>query len=195
VLQRHVFRKRRVSLKRVSLSTKQNKTKQNARVVKARAGKENLHKSSGRAGAPDINACARMHSRALLQLIYFSGIVPIGPELTPVAESGANACPGEAAQRCENASAGTALEDAYASGTAADGFPRVRKCAAEPAAAAEGDARAGASTAVRGRAGPRARTAWSVCATRPDDRTVGCRVYYLFWEVGVRKNVTCRTSR
>ena len=100
-----------------------------------------------------------MHSCALLQLIYFSGIVPIGLELTPVAESGANTRPGEAAQRCENVSTGAALEDAYASGTAADGFPQVRKCAAEPAAAAEGDTRTGASTAARGHTGPRAGTA------------------------------------
>jgi hypothetical protein len=107
-----------------------------------------------RGGAPGLNARARVHSRALLQLIYVSGNVPICLDASPVAESGANARPGEAAERCENASAGTALEDGYASGTAADGFPQVKKCAAEPAAAAEGDTRAGASTAARGRALP-----------------------------------------
>src|SRR5712691_6228165 len=69
---------------------------------------------------------------------------------SPVADRGANARPGEAAERCANTSTGATLDDGYASGTTADGFPRVKKCAAEPAAAAEGVARAGASTAARG---------------------------------------------
>jgi len=65
------------------------------------------------------------------------------------AEKGANARPSEAGERRENASPSTALEGGCATGTAADRFARLKERAAEPVAAAEGDARAGASTAER----------------------------------------------
>ena len=65
----------------------------------------------------------------------------------PVAEKGTNARPGEAVERRENTSPGAALEAECVTGTAVDGFMQVKECAAEPAAAAEGDAWAGASTA------------------------------------------------
>jgi hypothetical protein len=67
-----------------------------------------------------------------------------------VAESGANALPGRAAGKRENANPGTALEGGNVSGSAVGRFPGVNECATEPAAAAEGDARAGASTAADG---------------------------------------------
>ena len=75
----------------------------------------------------------------------------------PAAEEGANALPSEAGERRGNASLSTALEGGCATGTAADGFARVKERAAEPVAAAEGDARAGASTAERMRTLPGAR--------------------------------------
>jgi len=67
----------------------------------------------------------------------------------PAEEEGANAHLSEAGERRENASPSTALEGGCATGTAADGFARVKERAAEPVAAAEGVARAGASTAER----------------------------------------------
>ena len=73
----------------------------------------------------------------------------MSPNPRLVVEKGANACPGEAAERHKNMSPGTALEAECVTGTAVDGFAQVKECAAEPAAAAEGDARAGASTAER----------------------------------------------
>ena len=62
-------------------------------------------------------------------------------------EGGANTLPGKATGKGEKASRGAALEGGYAAGTAAAGFAQVEECAVEPAGAAEGDARAGASTA------------------------------------------------
>jgi len=47
--------------------------------------------------------------------------------------------PGKAAERCKNTVPGAVLEAEWASGNAADGFAGVKKGAAEPAAAAEGD--------------------------------------------------------
>ena len=72
----------------------------------------------------------------------------------PVAEKGANARPSEAGERRENASPSTALEGGCATGTTVDGFTRLKECAAEPVAAAEGDAQAGASTVERMRTLP-----------------------------------------
>ena len=63
---------------------------------------------------------------------------------------GANTCLGEVAEKDANASPGTPLGGGYANGTTTDGFARVKEGAAEPAATAEGDAHAGAST-VAGR--------------------------------------------
>ena len=66
-----------------------------------------------------------------------------------VAEEGAKANPGGAAERRRNAGPSTVLDAQCATGTAADRFVQVKECAAEAAAAAEGDAQAGASTAER----------------------------------------------
>jgi len=67
-----------------------------------------------------------------------------------VAESGANACPCKVAGKGEKASPSTTLEGGYASGTTIDRFVQVKEPSAEPAAAAEGVARAGASAAAQG---------------------------------------------
>jgi len=67
-----------------------------------------------------------------------------------VAESGANVCPCKAAGKGEKASPGTMLEGRYASGTAVDRFAQVKEPSAEPAAAVEGIAHAGASAAAQG---------------------------------------------
>ena len=77
--------------------------------------------------------------------------VSVGEVLTyknprPVVEKGANAHPSEAGETHKNASPSTALEGGCATGTAADGFTRLKERAAEPVAAAEGDAWVGAST-------------------------------------------------
>src|SRR6267378_3527355 len=58
----------------------------------------------------DINTCARVHSRALLQLIYILGDVPTCLNPSLVVERGANARPGEAAERCANTHPGEAAE-------------------------------------------------------------------------------------
>ena len=60
----------------------------------------------------------------------------------PEAEEGANTHPGDVAERHENASLGAALEVGYVAGIATDGLAQVKEHAAEPVAAAEGDAQA-----------------------------------------------------
>ena len=80
----------------------------------------------------------------------------------PEAEEGAKARPGDAAERRENASPDAALEVGYATGITADGLARVKERAAEPVAAAEGNARAGASTAERMRTLPGAWRCWAL---------------------------------
>jgi len=65
----------------------------------------------------------------------------------PAVEEGTNARPSKVGERCENASPRNVLEGGCATGTTADGFTQVKECAVEPVAAAEGDMRAGASTA------------------------------------------------
>jgi len=72
----------------------------------------------------------------------------------PAAEEGANAHPSEVGERCKNASPRNVLEGGYATGTTMDGFAQVKEHAAEPVAAAEGDVRAGASTAEQMRTLP-----------------------------------------
>jgi len=72
----------------------------------------------------------------------------------PAAEKRANARLSEAGERRENVSPSTVLEGGCATGTAADGFAQLKERAAEPVAAAEGDARVGASTAERMRTLP-----------------------------------------
>jgi len=64
-------------------------------------------------------------------------------------EEGAKANPGRAAERYRNAGPGTVLDAQCATGTATDRFVQVKEHAAEAAAAAEGDAQVGASTAER----------------------------------------------
>ena len=64
-------------------------------------------------------------------------------------EDRANACPGEAVRKSESTKPGTPLEGGYANRTASDRFARVKEPSAGPANAAEGDTRAGGSTAAR----------------------------------------------
>ena len=80
-------------------------------------------------------------------------LIPAYANCGTVAESGANACPCKAAGKGKEVSPGTTLEGGYASGTAVDRFAQVKEPSAEPAAAAEGIAHAGASAAVQGRGG------------------------------------------
>jgi len=63
------------------------------------------------------------------------------------AEEGANVCPGDAVERRENVSLGTALEAGYVAGIATDGLMQLKECAVESVTAVEGDTQAGASTA------------------------------------------------
>ena len=72
----------------------------------------------------------------------------------PEAEEGTNVCPGDAAERCENASPGAALEVGYVAGIATDRLVQVKERTAEPVAVVEGDAWAGASMAERMRTLP-----------------------------------------
>jgi len=65
------------------------------------------------------------------------------------AEEGAKANLGRVAEGCRNMGPGAVLDAQCVTGTAADGFAQVNKCAAEPGAAVEGDALAGASIAER----------------------------------------------
>jgi len=73
----------------------------------------------------------------------------------PVAEEGAKANPGRAAEGCRNAGPGAALDAQCVTGTAADGFAQVNERAAELGAAVEGNTLAGASIAEQMR-----RLAW-----------------------------------
>jgi len=67
----------------------------------------------------------------------------------PVAEEGANARPGKAAGKHENAGSGAALERGSATGTDAGGFTEQNKRTAGSTDAAEGNARAGGSAAAQ----------------------------------------------
>ena len=73
--------------------------------------------------------------------------VPVYAIQGKVAEGGANVLPGQAAGKGRNTSPGAVLEGRYVSGPPVDGFARVNEPSAEPTAAAEGDAHAGASAA------------------------------------------------
>src|SRR5712691_488499 len=75
----------------------------------------------------------------------FFGGVPAYVILGVAVEGGANARAGEVAEKCANACPGAALEAGYPSGTTVDGFARTKEREVEPAAAAGGGARAGAS--------------------------------------------------
>jgi len=90
------------------------------------------------------------HVRAFLGIISAQK-VSLGELLAyanprPVAEEDAKVNPGRAVERCRNAELGAALEVQCAIGTAMDRFAQVKECTAEPGAAVEGDALAGAST-------------------------------------------------
>ena len=82
----------------------------------------------------------------------------------PAAEEGAKANPGRAAETRGNTGPGAMLEAQCATGTAADGFARVKEREAELVAAVEGDALAGAYTAERMRM---LRGAWRCRALPP----------------------------
>ena len=77
-------------------------------------------------------------------------LVPAYANPGTVAEGGANTCPRKAAGKGGSASPGAMLEGGYASGTTVDRFAQVKEPLAEPAAAAEGVARAGESAAAHG---------------------------------------------
>ena len=114
----------------------------------------------------------------------FSRVEELAAKPAGTAEGGANACPSKAVERGVNASPGAVLADVNANGAAADMFPRVDKHAAKPAAAAEGGARAGASTVRRTRmpdVGPfRRLNEKSTCESFRVCATAGCRVYDSF---------------
>ena len=105
----------------------------------------------GRArGSPrDKRTCARAFLGIISAWKVYKGelLTYTNPRLE--AEEGANARPGDAAERRENASLGAALEAGYAAGIAVDRLAQVKECTAELVAAVEGDAQAGASTAER----------------------------------------------
>jgi len=84
----------------------------------------------------------------------FPGVLLICTDPIPGAKEGENADLGGAVERCRNAGLGAALEVECATGAATDGFARMKKCTAEPVAAAEGDARGRASTVERMRTPP-----------------------------------------
>ena len=65
-----------------------------------------------------------------------------------VAESGTNALLGRVAEKRKNVNPGTVLEGGDVSGSTVGWFLGLKECATEPAAAAEGDVHAGASTVV-----------------------------------------------
>ena len=101
------------------------------------------------------------------------------------AEEGANACPGEAAGKCENAGARAALKRGSTAGSDADGLASENKCIAAPSVGAEGDARAGGNTAARMRMVPglamhslsmkiRLQQYFMTAPLRPANRTVLC---------------------
>jgi len=79
-----------------------------------------------------------------------------------VAEVGAKANPGRAAERRRNAGLGTVPDVQCVTGTAADGFVQVKEHTVEVAAAAEGDVQAGASTAEQMRRLPSAWRCWAL---------------------------------
>jgi len=73
--------------------------------------------------------------------------VPAYPNPVLVVEGGANTLPSDAVEKGANARPGPPLEGRYASGTAPDRFVNVKECAAEPAAAVEGDVQQNAKAA------------------------------------------------
>ena len=103
-------------------------------------------------------------------------------------EGGANTGPEKVAESRKRAGPGEVLEGAYVAGIAVDRFAQMEERVVEPGAAAEGDARAGASIAERMHTLPGAWpfcllngkltcTIFCVCVMHPDDRTVSCHVY------------------
>ena len=92
-------------------------------------------------------------SRAFLGVISAQknawALVPAYANCGMAAESGTNACPCKVAGKGKNTSPGTMLEGRDASGTAVDWFVQVKEPSVEPATAAEGIVRAGASAAAQ----------------------------------------------
>jgi len=97
----------------------------------------------------DKRACTRVFPGIISAQKVSPGELLAYTNPKPAAEEGAKVNPGRAAERCRNAGPGTALDAQCVTGTAADRFAQVKERAAEAAAAAEGDAQAGASTAER----------------------------------------------
>jgi len=100
-------------------------------------------------GARGINRRARGRSRALFQPGKCPRVSSSHIQILDRRRKKAQRRTRAERRKRRNAGRGAALEAQCATGTAADGFARVKECAAEPAAAAEGDALAGASTAER----------------------------------------------
>jgi len=116
-------------------------------------------------GSPgDKRACARAFPGIISARKVSPGELLAYTDPRPAAEEGAKANPGGAAERRRNVGPSTALDAQCATGTATDGFARVKECAAEAAAAAEGDMQAGASTVERMRRLP---GAWRCRALPP----------------------------
>ena len=78
-----------------------------------------------------------------------SVVVRVYPNPGTVVEWGTKVCLGKATGRGENVSLGTALAGGCTSRTTMDPSARVKKCTADPVAAAEGVVHAGASTALQ----------------------------------------------
>ena len=111
----------------------------------------------------------------------------MSPDL--VEEWGTNAGLEKAAKSCKRAGPGEVLEGAYAAGITLDRFVQVEEHVVELGATAEGDMRAGASTAEQMCTLP---GAWPfcllngkltcmifcVCVKCPDYQTISCCVYY-----------------
>jgi hypothetical protein len=94
----------------------------------------------------ETRECTRARERAGH---YFSPNPWIGGGPGTGSGRSANARPSKAAETREDACPGAALEEGYASGSAADGCARVEERAAEPRAAGEGGAGGQTSTAAR----------------------------------------------
>jgi len=92
----------------------------------------------------------------------FLGVLLTCTDPIPGAKEGENADLGRAVERRRNAGLGAALEAECVTGATADGFVRMKKCAVEPVAAAEGDTQGGASTAERMRTPPGACWCWAL---------------------------------
>jgi len=97
-------------------------------------------------GSPgDKQACARAFLGIISAWKLFLGELLAYTNPRPVAEEGAKANLGRAAEGRRNTGLGTALDMQCATGTTADRFAQVNERAVEPGAAVEGNVLAGAS--------------------------------------------------